>query len=339
MLPVLMLLLSQFACRAAAEVVVLDNGDRLSGEVLKIEEGKLSLKTEYAGIVTIAWNRVQKFSSSRPYQMETGNGLRLTGSLFRSGQRVDLLTSAGPVQLTPDRILRATPVAPGTEAGFWRALEGSADVGYSFTRGNADLSQSSLSVNARYRTDGYKLQLDLGSLFARQQGASGASRHSGAVRFDRFLSPDAFLYTNLGLERDERRLLNLRTNAGGGVGWKLIQAPERELSLLGGFNFVNEDYRVQPGAAAPAGASGEGQIGLDWRTAAPAGVQFTTRVALTPNIVQLGRYRLAIESGARVPLIGRYVWSVNVFNRFDSRPPVEAQRTDYGAISSFGFSF
>jgi putative salt-induced outer membrane protein YdiY len=194
-------------------------------------------------------------------------------------------------------------------------------------------------VSTRYRTDNYKLQLDLASLLANQEGEQGASRHTGNVRFDRFVSQDAFVYTNAGLERDQQRALNLRTHFGGGLGWKVLNTAERELSLLGGVNYVNEQFRRDPSTLAPPVTSGEGQFGIDWRTVSSTGLEFTTRFALMPNIVQLGRYRLAMESGARVPLVGRYVWSLSVFNRYDSRPPVAAQRTDYGAVSSFGVSF
>jgi putative salt-induced outer membrane protein YdiY len=334
-----LLLFSQLLWSAGVETVLLDNGDRLSGEVLKIEDGKLSLKTEYAGVVSIKWSRVQDLSSAREFQVEAETGLRMRGTMLRSGSTMELHTGDGPVLVEPAHMVRATPVEPESDSGFWQALEGGVDLGYNFARGNTDVNQSSVSVNTRYRTDNYKLQVDLASLLANQEGTTGANRHSGNLRFDRFLSPDAFVYTNLGVERDQRRALNLRTNFGGGLGWKVLKAAERELSVLGGVNYVNEQFRFESGTTAPPSASGEGQFGLDWRTVSPSGLQFNTRFALAPNVVQLGRYRIALETGARVPLVGRYVWSLNVFNRYDSKPPVEAQRTDYGAVSSLGITF
>jgi hypothetical protein len=52
-----------------------------------------------------------------------------------------------------------------------------------------------------------------------------------------------------------------------------------------------------------------------------------------------GRYRVSVESGLRMPLFSRYEWSFQVYNRFDSEPPVQTKRNDYGAISSFGVTF
>ena len=39
-----------------ADTVILDNGDRLTGELQTLEEGKLSFKTDYAGTLSIDWS-------------------------------------------------------------------------------------------------------------------------------------------------------------------------------------------------------------------------------------------------------------------------------------------
>ncbi len=65
----------------------------------------------------------------------------------------------------------------------------------------------------------------------------------------------------------------------------------------------------------------------------------STRLAGNPNLVDLGRYRLALESGLRLPLVGRFSWNIRFFDRFDSRPPSKVKRNDYGIISGFGVSF
>ena len=81
-------------------------------------------------------------------------------------------------------------------------------------------------------------------------------------------------------------------------------------------------------------------MGIDLRNAILGGIVATNKISRSaPNLVQLGRYRMSIETGVRLPLMTRYVWSFQLFDRYDSRPPVEAKRNDYGAISSFGVTF
>jgi preprotein translocase subunit YajC len=49
-----------------ADEVVLTNGDRITGKVVELVDGKLSIKTEYAGVVKIDWTQVETFSTDQP---------------------------------------------------------------------------------------------------------------------------------------------------------------------------------------------------------------------------------------------------------------------------------
>ena len=52
-----------------ADEVLISNGDRLSGDVLRQEKGQLRLKTTYAGTVEIAWKDVREARFDRPTQV------------------------------------------------------------------------------------------------------------------------------------------------------------------------------------------------------------------------------------------------------------------------------
>ncbi|AOE83699.1 hypothetical protein THL1_1151 [Pseudomonas sp. TCU-HL1] len=49
-----------------ADTVWLNNGDRLSGEIILLDGGKLALKTQYAGRVLIDWKDIDTLSSEKP---------------------------------------------------------------------------------------------------------------------------------------------------------------------------------------------------------------------------------------------------------------------------------
>ena len=44
---------------AHADEVVLKNGDRITGTVVELADGTLSIETEYAGVVKIDWSQVE----------------------------------------------------------------------------------------------------------------------------------------------------------------------------------------------------------------------------------------------------------------------------------------
>lgn len=323
------------------DVVVLSNGDRLTGEIQKLEKDKLFLKTSYAGTVGIDWKTVDKLHTQRTFEVQAESGMRLRGVLNEAPQGLQVVTEDARIGVSRLNIVSIEPPPEEISAeSFWAPLEGGVDIGYSFARGNTSLNQSTLAMRGRYRRDGYQVQANLGSLFSRQTGSPTASRHSGVLRVDRYVTPERFIYGLGGAERDERLKLNLRTNLGGGLGWKMVKSAGNEVSLLGGLNFINEQFRQDdPAQPRVMSSSGEGMLGLDLKNTLMAGVQLVTRLSVAPNLLQGGRYRMSLESGARMPLIGRYVWTFNIFDRYDSRPPVQARRNDYGAVSSVGFTF
>jgi hypothetical protein len=51
---------------AVAGEVVLQNGDRLTGDIVKMEESTLTVKTPYADEVRVDWNQIQSIKSHAP---------------------------------------------------------------------------------------------------------------------------------------------------------------------------------------------------------------------------------------------------------------------------------
>ena len=76
-------LLLGLAWPVLADTVWLSNGDRLSGEILLLDGGKLALKTEYAGRVLIDWKDIATLASDKPLM------LRRTGLDSESGLRLE----------------------------------------------------------------------------------------------------------------------------------------------------------------------------------------------------------------------------------------------------------
>lgn len=65
----LLLLLSAPFLPVRADTVWLSNGDRLTGEILLLDGGKLALHTPYAGRVLIDWKDIQTLSADNPLML------------------------------------------------------------------------------------------------------------------------------------------------------------------------------------------------------------------------------------------------------------------------------
>lgn len=283
---------------------------------------------------------VEHLATDRRQQIDVDSGTRITGAVAECTSGLQVSTHEGVTYLATSSVVHMTPAPEKGTDGFWQRVDGEVDAGYSLTGGNSETSQTTLSLNAAYRTASYKLEVDLSSLSTSDTQSPTTGWQTGSARLDLFLGIRTFAFALAGLERDQRELLNLRANFGGGLGWKLLTSERGTVSLLAGVNAMKEDFRgTEPAGVSPGGRSGEALIGLNVQSVALGPFRASTKIAVNPNVVELGRYRLALESGLRLPVIGRLIWNIRFFDRFDNSPPRKVRRNDYGLISGFGVSF
>ena len=334
----LLLTLTAAALAARADFVTLSNGDRISGSVESLADGKLSFKTSWAGSIQISWEAVAVLESDETFAVKTTAGEVYSGSLRKAESTLSVRADETTRNLDLPDIASITP-AGQPEPGFWEELEGGVDFGYSLARGNSNTTQSSFSANANYEGPEYKVQGKIVSILSEPEQGPGTSRHTLDTRYDRFLSKRSFVFVLGGLERNEQQLLNLRTKVGGGVGRKLINADDTTLSLLGGVDFANERFRPGGGIESLTTSNAEALAGFDFKMTKFAGIEFTLSAALHPTLTDGGRYRIEADSGFRIPIAKSFTWGLSLYDRFDSRPPVPVQRNDYGLLSTLGFKF
>ena len=325
----------------AADTVTVANGDQLNGRIEKLDDGKLFLKTDYAGTIRIDWEEVVAVDSDALYQVELDTGRRYTAAVERGEEEVRLVEGNSTLPLASVQVVAIDRLKDnGKPPGFWDVLEGSAGAGYSFNRGNSRQTQASLSAEGAYRAANYQAKADLTSIFSRTDDARPTNRHALDLRYDRFLGAHAFAFALAGFERNDRKSLDLRSRFGGGFGWKVMDSKKNEFDVLGGVTSTNERFRRNEGEMVPRRATGEGLVGFEWKATRFGGVRLSTRMTAHPNFVQTGRYRIEYDSSARIPLVAGLTWRLSLFDRFDSAPPREdVQRNDYGMVSTFGLSF
>lgn len=61
-----LVLFTLLAASAKADTVVLTNGDHLTGSVTQLDGGKLTVHTDYAGDVVIAFDKVSSVKMDKP---------------------------------------------------------------------------------------------------------------------------------------------------------------------------------------------------------------------------------------------------------------------------------
>ena len=76
-----LLFLSSQALAAKTDIIILKNGDHVTGEIKGLTAGQLELSTAYMDTVYIDWENIRDIISDQGHRIEMSDGRRLLGTL------------------------------------------------------------------------------------------------------------------------------------------------------------------------------------------------------------------------------------------------------------------
>ena len=317
------------------DVVVLASGDRVTCEVEQLERGKLTVKTDSMGTLQIEWADVQQVTSSARFEVELETGERYIGTIAPAAGADQLTVVGAQVETALERrsVVRITEIGEG----FWRQIDGSMDVGFTFTKAN-DSRQWSFAGEAVRRGERVETRVTFNSLFTAQEGIENTSRHTLGIQVSRFL-PGRWLAAAVAqVQRNDELDLDFRSIIGGGAGRFLVQSNRTILSVLGGVVFNRERFSGPD----PAANNAEAFAAIQFQrfTFDDPETDISATLLVLPNLTQAGRIRLELEARVRREILKDFYWNISFFESYDNEPlAAAAERHDYGLISSFGWSF
>jgi len=324
--------------RPKTDVVTLKNGDRITGEIKSLEAGKLALKTDWMGTVDIEWDNIERVQSPFRYTVVLSSGVRLVGSLG-SGEETQTLAVARIARDDEDATIiayrRVVEIEP-LEETLWQRLKGSVDLGFSFAQAST-ATQWDLNAQVNHRTAKHLATTSLTSTLQDQEGATRNTRNTLTLGYEWFLGDRWYAIGLSQFQQSESQGLELRGLFGGGIGRHVYQSVKTDLSIIGGADFTREKY------------TGEDFITT---TEVIAGLQYETyrfdspKMEITghffsfPNLTTFGRIRLQAEGKVRFEIIKDLYFSVNVYESYDSDPPIkDVAKNDFSISTSLGLTF
>lgn len=322
--------------REKVDVVVVRNGDRLTGEILSLAYGRLALDTDYMGTVQIEWPDVVSVESRQGFMIEDADGNLLYGHL--PGDPAEgYLAVAGSDSIARRVAMPRVARISQSEERILDRLHGSFSLGFDYTK-SSDITVLSGNFNTNYRgpKTSWSFNADVNSTRDPAQGT--IDRNS--IRYGyQWLRPGRRFWAGLSsVERNEETGIEARVLVGGGYGRYVLQTPSSEVAVLGGIGAARE---WATGDAANQ-TSLEGILGLDWRIfdfASPK-TSLTARAVLFPGITESGRYRTDSNISLRREIVSDFFLDLSFYHSYDSEPPDEfAASTDYGFVTSLGYSF
>jgi putative salt-induced outer membrane protein YdiY len=322
------------------DVVIMTNGDRFTGEIKSLQYGELIFKSNYMkDSVHLDWKKVKTLQSKDTFIVGLTNGTRVAGVINKEttsaegGKDFSIAGRQSAVEVRTSDV-----IAIGQrEASFWNQLTGSINYGFGFASGNQE-TNSSLGADVAFRTTKNSVELATSSQFGSQTNAKNTNRFTFDSQYARLLTEKWLVAGLFSLLKSNQQDLTLRSTYGGAFGWKLVQTDRTSLTILGGAAFNHESYVPQSGTE-PIHNNAESLFGVTFSTFRFKTLNLRSHTLAFPSLSDPGRLRVSSQSGIRIELIRNFNWNFDLYENYDTRPPITAPKNDLGITTSIGWTF
>ena len=323
------------AGRAWADEILFLNGDRLTGKIMSAEGGKLVIKTDSAGEVTVDLAKVKTFSTDEPIVIQSGDSFIRSKVGAGADGTVQVFPVAGgaPQAVALKDVTKITPAA----VKWTGSLVGNALI----TTGNSETENLGLSVNAVRRSEIDRLTLGAAYYYGRQK-EKDTGKHETTVdnwyvlgKYDYFLTKKFYLYGNVRVEQDKIAELDLRLTIGGGVGYQWFETPTFNFNTEAGLAWVYEDFKNN---GTDDHLAARLAYHVDWTPIKP--LKLFHNLEYLPNITDWsGDYNLNVDAGLRATVYQGFFAEAKVELRYDSTPAPGAKKEDVRYLLGVGWQF
>jgi hypothetical protein len=334
MLLLLLLLGQPLAMADKTDVVILHNGDRVTGEIKKLEAGLLQFSTDTMGTVNIEWRFIAEIESEKYQTVETTDGQRWLGRLQKpeEGEGLILETSRGPMDIDPANIVAAWPV----EATFWDKLNLDLSAGIDYAK-STKITNTNFAGDFSYQTESRLFQSALRSYITQQDQGDDQKRNSLNGTYQYFLPNLKFRTIMAGLESNEALGLDLRVYGGAGVGKYFRKTNNVWFSGTVGLSATQENPVNAPSQT---NLEAVGDLRYQYFRFASPKRSLDSQLTVYPSLTDGGRWRSDFRTTFRFEMIEDLFWALETYANYDSAPLSEgAEKLDYGITSSVGWSY
>jgi putative salt-induced outer membrane protein YdiY len=321
------------------DVIIMKNGDHLTGEVKKLEGGVLYIETDYfSGSVGVDWSLVDKVETIAQFQVTLANGERMAGVIAKAPAKEPSEKDFSVREAGVEKAAASTDVVniESQKPTFWRQLKGAIDFGYSFTSGN---NQSSLSseANATYTATKWAAGVAYNSSFSGQSGGRTTNIFEVQSFGMRFLTRNSLLIGLSDFLHSSQQDLNLRTTLGGGYGRYIKRTNQNVLRWLAGADYTRATYQSTVGQ--PVQQNAEMLLGLQYENFYFARYTLQSQLLIFPGLTDWGRVRLTTNDTFSIKLSNNFYWNFSFWDNFDSRPPFNFSKNATGLSTGLGWTF
>jgi hypothetical protein len=344
------------AFTARADTVTLDNGDRLTGTIVKSDGKVLTLKTDAAsatepgpGTITLKWPSIRQITSPGPLYVVTPQGMTVGGAVTTEGTDLVVAPTTGAPQRIP--LANAPTIRSQSEEtayehslhpGVLESWQINSSLGFALARGNSNTTNLAIGFNATRPTLHDKVTAYMNSIYASSglvvapgvtAGVTANDIRGGAM-YQHDVFERAFVYGSGDFEHNALQFLDLRSIWGAGLGYHVIKEMDTTLDVFVGGNYTRETYSTGIRRNV-AGLT----IGDLFRHQFGKNTTLNEAFDVYPEISHLGEYRFALDISLATKIKTWLGWQSTVSDRYISDPIPFTVRNDFIFSTGLNFTF
>ena len=317
----------------------LTNGDRLTGKVIRLVDGKMLFASDVAGETTVDVSSIETFNTVDPIKVHLKDGTSFNQKVLSAG--------AGRFSVEGSEDLKAQEFVVGDIVSInpppkpiprWT---GDISAGLALTRGNTKTETISASLNLMKRTDNDRTTIGMDYAKGKQEDRTTGDKEviedwwRAKAKYDYFISKKFYTYVDGRYEKDAIADLERRVIVGGGAGYQWIESPGMNFSTEAGIASVYEKYDNMGDGESELSA----QLGYHFDKQLTKTVSFTNDLTYYPSFEKFSDYFLTTTAGLRADFTEKMFATFKVIFNYDDTPAIGSSSTDVKYFLGVGYRF
>jgi hypothetical protein len=338
----MLLLATPALARQQSDVIIMKNGDRLTGEIKSLESGVLLFSVPYIdGNCSVRWDMVDHLESKQLFVVIMEDGSVYTGTLqtaeVAAGRPMRIQISEGSARaktVEQSQIVQAIQ----TSNRFWQRFNGDINSGIMYAKGNQS-TQYSLSSSLEYPRSRWAAGVAINSSLSSSAGSTVSTRNSLSANALHLMRWNNWYYTGLAnLLQSTEQDIQLQTNLGGGIGRYFKNTNHAKISVISGLTWQNTEYS-QSAELLSSQKVVAAMVGANLKFFKFKQTNLNINAIMFPALSQPGRAYSSTNITYYVKFFGKLNWNTSFYGNWDNQPPAHFSGSDYGASSGLGLTF
>ena len=327
--------------RPKKDVIQFTNGDRITCEIINLDKGYLYVKLDYAdGTVSIDWSKIARIESPQSFVLADKDGIRYFGSLRTANE--DTTKQQSELEVigrSSSKTLQSNDIVEiqRTDTSFWQNMHGGIDVGLNYSK-QQNRTQYNFDSNVSYERTKWSMAAEYQSSFSGGGDLSDLRNNLLLTGTRQLWRAPNFVVTLINFQQNDEQQLDLRTTMGGAFGHYFYDTNSTLLAAYAGGVWNHEKYSGEA-SFGQTGNSAEAVLGTQVNFFRFKTTNILADVKVFPSLTDLGRVRTDLNTSLKLRIAKDLYWKFSFYLTYDSKPPQNLPKTDYGSTSSLGWTF